>query len=258
MGTPDYIAPEQALDSHRVDIRADLYSLGCTFYFLLSGRVPFPGGEMMDKLVRHQREEAKSIDFLRPEVSGEVAAIVRRLMAKRPEERFQTPAELALALEGIKHHTSGITSHTRAGSTSGTLIDPKLAQQWAEVVAPTAATEALVKSPLHFAVPAKKPLPWRWLAAASGGAALLLLILFIWQPWHRGGEQPNPDANLPKKHKLSPEELAKQEERKQQRLAAQAEEKRQAEAEEEAHEQYQRFLGASPGGYSPVPVVIFH
>src|SRR5579862_9652651 len=55
MGTPDYIAPEQALESHTVDIRADLYSLGCTFYFLLAGRVPFPGGTILQKLNKHQK-----------------------------------------------------------------------------------------------------------------------------------------------------------------------------------------------------------
>ncbi len=99
MGTPDYIAPEQALNSQLADIRADLYSLGCTFYFLLAGRPPFPGGSVMKKLLSHQQIEPTPIEELRPEVPKGVAAIVRKLMAKSPEDRFQTPAEVAGALE---------------------------------------------------------------------------------------------------------------------------------------------------------------
>src|SRR6202043_1966937 len=62
MGTPDYIAPEQALQSHTVDIRGDLYSLGCTFYFLLTGKVPFAGGTFIQKINKHQFEEPKPVD----------------------------------------------------------------------------------------------------------------------------------------------------------------------------------------------------
>ncbi|MCI0682206.1 MAG: protein kinase [Gemmataceae bacterium] len=99
MGTLDYIAPEQATDSHTVDIRADLYSLGCTFYHLLTGRPPFPGGEALVKLMKHKTEAARPVEQLRPEVSPPVADILRRLMAKNPDDRFQTPAELVEALD---------------------------------------------------------------------------------------------------------------------------------------------------------------
>lgn len=100
MGTPDYIAPEQALDARTADIRADLYSLGCTFFFLLTGRAPFAGGNVMEKLLRHQTEPPPSVSSLQPEVPSSIAAIVRRLMAKRPSDRFRTPADLLLALNG--------------------------------------------------------------------------------------------------------------------------------------------------------------
>jgi serine/threonine-protein kinase len=95
MGTPDYLSPEQARNLHKTDIRSDLYSLGCTFYFLLTGQVPFPGGKVMDKLIRHGTERPQPIADLRPVVPAEVVAIVNRLMAKHPKERYQTPAELA-------------------------------------------------------------------------------------------------------------------------------------------------------------------
>lgn len=101
MGTPDFIAPEQAHEAHEVDIRADLYSLGCTFYYLLTGQVPFPGGSLTSKLMRHQMDEPKPVEQLRPEVPAGVAAIVRKMMAKKPADRFQTPQEVADRLAGL-------------------------------------------------------------------------------------------------------------------------------------------------------------
>jgi serine/threonine-protein kinase len=98
MGTPDYVAPEQAHDVSRADSRSDLYSLGCTFFHLLTGRVPFPGGNALEKLVRHATEDAPSVERLRPEVPPGVAEVVRRLIAKRPEDRPATAAEVAAAL----------------------------------------------------------------------------------------------------------------------------------------------------------------
>jgi serine/threonine protein kinase/Leucine-rich repeat (LRR) protein len=101
MGTPDYIAPEQALESHTVDFRGDLYSLGCTFYYLLIGRVPFAGGTLMEKLLKHRLEEPQPVEKLRPDVPLEVVAILRKMMAKAPEDRYQTPAELATTLAAL-------------------------------------------------------------------------------------------------------------------------------------------------------------
>lgn len=98
VGTPDFIAPEQARDARTADIRADLYSLGCTFYYLLAGKVPFPGGSLAEKVLQHQLDEPPPIEELRPEVPSDLARILRKLMAKRAEDRYQTPAELALEL----------------------------------------------------------------------------------------------------------------------------------------------------------------
>lgn len=98
MGTPDYLSPEQAMNSHKVDIRADIYSLGCSLYFLLTGQPPFPGGEMMSKLLQHQMDEPRDVEELRPEVPVAVADVVRKLTAKKPENRYQTPAAVAEAL----------------------------------------------------------------------------------------------------------------------------------------------------------------
>jgi eukaryotic-like serine/threonine-protein kinase len=101
IGTPDYIAPEQLEKPREADIRADLYSLGCTFYFLLSGQVPFPGGTLVDKLDWHRWKTAPSVDQVRREVPAPVARLVRRLMAKHPDDRFDTPGELATTLRQL-------------------------------------------------------------------------------------------------------------------------------------------------------------
>ena len=101
MGTADYMAPEQASDSRSVDIRADLYSLGCTLYKLLSGRAPFGGPEhhgTLDKLNAHVQQQPPLIRRLVPDVPEGLAAILDRLLAKDPADRFATPAEVADAL----------------------------------------------------------------------------------------------------------------------------------------------------------------
>jgi serine/threonine protein kinase len=98
LGTTDYMAPEQALDSHQADIRADIYSLGVTFYFLLAGHGPFQKGSPLQKLIRHQIEPPQPIQELRPDVPEEVATILERMMHKDPAERYQTPVEVVTAL----------------------------------------------------------------------------------------------------------------------------------------------------------------
>jgi serine/threonine-protein kinase len=96
VGTPDYMAPEQARDSKHVDARADLYGLGCTLYFLLTGRVPFASATgAIEKILAHQSEVPPPLQALRPEVPAAVAEIVMKLMAKRPDDRIQTASEVA-------------------------------------------------------------------------------------------------------------------------------------------------------------------
>jgi serine/threonine protein kinase len=100
-GTVDYISPEQAQDVHDVDVRSDLYSLGCTFYFALAGRAPFQGGNAMEKLLKQLISEPPLLRSLRPDVPPAVEAVVWRLMAKDRERRFQTPEELAQELAAL-------------------------------------------------------------------------------------------------------------------------------------------------------------
>ena len=98
LGTADYVAPEQVANSHSVDIRADVYGLGATFYFLLAGHPPFPTGTVSQKLLWHRTKEPTPIQQIRPEVPDGLAAILTRMMAKDPKVRFQTPAQVASEL----------------------------------------------------------------------------------------------------------------------------------------------------------------
>jgi WD40 repeat protein len=99
MGTPDYIAPEQATDARRADVRADIYSLGCTLYCLLAGQPPFPTGSALEKAMAHRQDRPRPVTALRPEVPPALAAVVEKMLAKDPAGRYQTPVEVARALE---------------------------------------------------------------------------------------------------------------------------------------------------------------
>lgn len=98
LGTADYLSPEQATDSHLVDIRADIYSLGTTFYYLLTGKPPFADGTVAQKLIWHQTRQPTPVRLIRPGVPDGIAAILDRMMMKDAAARYQTPAELAGAL----------------------------------------------------------------------------------------------------------------------------------------------------------------
>jgi serine/threonine-protein kinase len=98
VGTPEFMAPEQACNSGRIDIRSDIYSLGCTFYCLLTGRPPFSGPSLLEIMVQHMQSPVPPVSVSRPEVPPGVVAILERMLAKRPEDRYQQPGELAEAL----------------------------------------------------------------------------------------------------------------------------------------------------------------
>jgi serine/threonine protein kinase len=93
LGSVDYLAPEQALGSPNLDGRADIYSLGCTFYFLLTGHPPFPQGSLHERILKHQTQEPVAIRSQRPEVPAELAECCARMMAKEPADRYQTAGE---------------------------------------------------------------------------------------------------------------------------------------------------------------------
>jgi formylglycine-generating enzyme required for sulfatase activity len=98
MGTPAFMAPEQAKDAARADIRADVYSLGCTLYFLLTGRPPFSGSQY-DLCEAHREETAAPLNEVRKDAPADLADVVAKMLAKAPAQRYQEPAQVAQALK---------------------------------------------------------------------------------------------------------------------------------------------------------------
>lgn len=108
LGDPDVRAPELADPSARPDVRSELYSLGCTFYFLLTGQPPFPEGTSEEKMHRHRTEEPVAVEVLRPGVPPGVQTVLNTLLAKNPEERYRTPVEVCSALNQLSSSGSSV------------------------------------------------------------------------------------------------------------------------------------------------------
>ncbi len=190
IGTPDYLAPEQALNSRAADVRSDLYALGCTLYFLLAGRAPFHAEQLTELLLKHQMERPRPLGEVRPDVSAGLNAVVMRLLAKRPEERYQTPAELAEALEPFAKGGDAPppepapAAPAEGGSDWATIVDgfdanaakkPRSASHDGTLAGPKSGRlpkpRAGAKGPRE-----EKKAPVLLLAGVGGGAALLLLV----------------------------------------------------------------------------------
>jgi serine/threonine-protein kinase len=213
MGSPDYIAPEQILDAHAVDTRADIYSLGCTLYHLLTGRPPFPEGGWAEKLRLHKSAEPRPVRELRPEVSPELAAVIARMMAKRPEQRYQTPAETVAALEPFCRTEPARAPAATAGNAPKVAVTPVPPRAAAPAPSPAdvgtteliragkpapalagpangqAATPALAAT----TSPSRRR---RWLIGGAAAAGLLLLLLWLFWPSKPPATEPVPEKEI--------------------------------------------------------------
>ncbi len=137
VGTPFYVAPEQVENSRKADVRADLYSLACVFFELLTGRVPYDGEHAWDVVMLHLNGPIPSIRALRPELPGEFDIFFERALAKRPVDRYQTPAEFSEALELLPIPDRSATNVPKSEEFAGALIPaggPPLALTAADLV----------------------------------------------------------------------------------------------------------------------------
>jgi serine/threonine protein kinase len=121
VGTFDYVSPEQARHSRSVDTRADIYSLGCTLYHMIAGRVPFPVASLPEKLYAHQLHDPDPLAEVALGTPEALAEVVQKMMRKRPEERYQTPLEVAQALEPFAIESGWTTTPPASASTSGSV-----------------------------------------------------------------------------------------------------------------------------------------
>src|SRR5262245_33238572 len=144
MGTADYVAPEQARDAHQADTRADVYSLGCTLYHLLTGQVPFPATTVMDKVVKHATEQPAALSALRPDLPAGLEAVVMKMMAKLPDQRYQTAGEVAEALAPFAAAAVTAVRLAQPGhlGRTGTLIEAELVREPAGALSQTAVLPA--------------------------------------------------------------------------------------------------------------------
>jgi WD40 repeat protein/serine/threonine protein kinase len=208
MGTPDFIAPEQAVDSHTADIRADLYSLGCTLYYLMAGKVPFSGGTLGQKIAKHLARDPRRIEELRPDVPPAVAVIVRKLMAKQPERRYQKPAELAAALAAFAGR-AGPSASSGASETVAYTAGVEAEKNTFGIsmtVAPQPPTGTYPQATVYRPPPSRLKKHWRR-AAAAGGLLLAVVLGLIVFGFGKGKDKPGGDAGWPLDN-LEPAEIS--------------------------------------------------
>jgi serine/threonine-protein kinase len=146
LGTADYLAPEQAVDSHRVDARADIYGLGCAMYYMLTGHPPFPEGTMPQRLMAHQKQQPPSIYKDRPDAPPDMVEICMKMMAKKPEHRYQTTGEVAQALLGwqVAH---GLSSGSNGGGDASGARGPSAGETAARGNASSSTIRRTAKKP---------------------------------------------------------------------------------------------------------------
>ncbi|MFO0877216.1 MAG: serine/threonine-protein kinase [Gemmataceae bacterium] len=175
LGTLDYLAPEQARNAHLVDRRADLYSLGCTMYQLLTGKPPFEGATAFDRLMKHQNDLPEPLRHTRLDVTADLDRIVARLLAKEPADRFATAADLVAALLPFIG-AAGVNAVPVINPS--TLMEPTRHLLDLEQETPSEFDTEPVQPPLSTAPSFPRP-RWWW---ALGPAGLLLLLTVIFWP----------------------------------------------------------------------------
>ena len=206
LGTPHFVAPEQIRDARSADIRADIYSLGCALYYLLTGAPPFEGSSLYDILQAHHSMDAIRLNLKRPDVPVELAALVAKIMSKEPNRRFPLPRDVAQALTpffmkgGSAFRSAGRElSHPKVSdsfdsvpvvkfrqeSTVGSASAPISQQKSASESIPVMGSGGLAASRESAQIEAGRPATraagqplWLWVPAVAAA-----LLLAIWAAW---------------------------------------------------------------------------
>ena len=206
VGTPDFMAPEQARNSHDVDIRTDIYALGCTLYFLLTKSVPFPCISAFEKMLNHAEKEPQPVSDFRQDIPPEVEAILQKTMAKKRENRFQTPAELINALHPFAKLNASATGPSEVVTPIAGVTETMERESADDsVITDAVVTDEMLSSETEALEPAskarsrtfrrkkqskKKPLE-RWLTIAIVGTCLMFGLI-LWAAFKGGGAK-SPD-----------------------------------------------------------------
>jgi tRNA A-37 threonylcarbamoyl transferase component Bud32 len=190
LGTLDYLAPEQAQSAAKADARSDLYSLGCTFYHLLIGKAPFADCVGLEKVSAHAYDVPPSVRLQRPDVPEVVAAVVEKLLAKKPEDRYARAHDLIEALDTAARAMPTDTYVPSQGDRARPATGP----------APTPPMAPPAMQPRRFRVPL--------LAAAAMGIVVAALVL--WRPWASRPQSPErPEANAAARTVAAPLQVQK-------------------------------------------------
>jgi len=226
VGTVDYMAPEQARSSKSADVRSDLYSLGCTWFHMLAGRVPFNEGDLTNKLRAHAQSPPPDPREADEQIPSGVVAVLQRMMAKKPDDRYQTPGELLADLDrpGLCRKTvtaDDLRSLAEDAADSGAMPIVVSANEWSDEAfggSGSTMVEALAKSTPEVQFeegsrpkpkkpapkPAKKPTEPHQFETADKvrasvvfGAMFVVLLVGIWalsqlDRWFGGGTVPPP------------------------------------------------------------------
>jgi tRNA A-37 threonylcarbamoyl transferase component Bud32 len=207
MGTPDYSAPEQATDAPTADIRADIYSLGCTLYCLLAGTPPFKEETAVQTILAHLEKEATPLPGLRPDVPAALWQVVARMLAKAPAQRYQTPAEAAQALapfcKGGSKTPPPAVAPLEAASAAQASVAPKVTGRTPARREAASTTEAAPFAELPAESSRRRkaqPRPaqgkrW-WLLGGGMAGALLVLAIGLWLLVNFGHRVKPPDGPI--------------------------------------------------------------